>query len=123
MIVLKRQLKAMWYAPWGRPKVECVWRSTLCQEHTCELPPKRDPSTELSHRENSQCRCCGDRRSPLFQKRTTAIVPGVGWTEARQGKHMEAEALWGNWEDEQGEEVETQEVAGRKERGKEDPES
>lgn len=77
--------------------------------------PRETLAQSFSHRENSQCRCCGDRRSPLFQKWTTATVPGVGWTEARQGKHMEAETLWGNWEDEQGEEVETQEVAGRKE--------
>lgn len=77
--------------------------------------PRETLAQSFSRRENSQCRCCGHRRSPLFQKWTTATVPGVGWTEARQGKHMEAETLWGNWEDEQGEEVGRDTGSGRKE--------
>lgn len=57
--------------------------------------PRETLAQSFSHRKNSQRRCRGDRRSPLFQKWTKATVPGVGWREARLGKHMEAGALWG----------------------------
>ena len=57
--------------------------------------PRETLAQSFSHRENSQYRCPGDRRSPLLQKWTKATVPGVGWTEVSQGNHMEAEALWG----------------------------